>query len=149
MEQKPKKWYKKWWVITLFVILFLGAIGNLAEETSTAITPPKEIAKTYFDNYDNSFAIDYEVMYNSLASSVKPESVEHLKVKVENSKQAFTLSLSSCKFVEVKNEQIQGDKATVDVVYKTNTMGFKSIETKPVNLTKEGDNWKLEKIHLC
>jgi len=45
-EEKAKKaWYKRWWAITLFIIIGISAIGNMLEdvETSTSLNPsPQE-----------------------------------------------------------------------------------------------------------
>lgn len=38
--QRSKKWYKRWWAITLFIIIGLGIIGNLTEEPQTTDLEP-------------------------------------------------------------------------------------------------------------
>src|SRR3989344_5981923 len=112
------------------------------------IWSPTKTVDTYFQHYTAWVFHSYGEMYTLLHSSVKPESVEHLKVDIENYKTALSLGWLSCSYIETKNEKVNGNKATVDLVYKTSSMGFKNIETETVNLEMEVGLWRLKRIHL-
>jgi len=120
-------------------------------ESSSDTVPlsPSETVETYFKKYTAWFFTDYDLMYDLLASSIKPESAEHLEVDIHNYKYALALGMVSCSYVGVKNEQISGNTATVDLISKTGSIEYQELNTNTVNLIKEGGEWKLKTKYLC
>ncbi|TXH06872.1 MAG: hypothetical protein E6Q06_04615 [Candidatus Moraniibacteriota bacterium] len=72
-----KAWYKKWWVITIAVIMVLGAIGSAGEDSkkvtdnqsTTTVTPVEETKKAEPEKVMEPEKITPEVVVTSAALS--------------------------------------------------------------------------------
>ena len=118
--------------------------------TTTTASPsksPSDVVETYFGELMSAWGGDYEEIYDLISEDARPSDYEQWKDDLEIVKSALAQQGVYLTFIEVKNEDINGDTATVTLKYKL-SQGLISVPlTRTIDLVKERDSWKLAKSY--
>ncbi len=129
------------WKIFL-IILFLTSL-LLSCTTINSETPPSEIVKIYANSPDARY-------YYMSSEYRKKTTEEEFRKKVNN---CTPSKWAKYKLIDIINEKIEGNRATVTIVYIITTGSLierinpPKNSTKEIELIKEKDGWKLPALH--
>lgn len=129
------------------ITIFTGCISDITPPSPQA--SPSEVVETFASWYGDEYL---EGCYSLMSTEYRNST--DLKTFKERINQCEKGGFHH-KFVRVKSEKINGDFASVRIVYRRKELCFvhyiedliEGPKTKTVNLVKEEDGWKLTELH--
>jgi len=143
LEKTQKPWYKKWWAITLFVLIIIGALVDDDNSTNQPEKQPEVKSETIIQKPESEEKVqinkeiknlDYQIIYE--LSNIRYDGGKSFYVlieKVDLSNADFKNDIKNIvdEIVKIKGEKISIDfvnnKETLDLIYKShygnNTLG--------------------------
>ena len=119
-----------------------GATTTIQPEES-----PSKVAEIYFEELMgwNLFGTDYQNMYSLLSDTAKDNlDFDKYSNDQELIKNAYIMQGVTFHFLQVQNEDINGETATVELKCKMMASGYPFTYNREIKLVKEDDSWKLD-----
>ena len=136
--------------IVIVAVMSCGCIEKYIVSLPSSDASPSEIVETFASWHGaGNFGACYLLMSEEYRNSTNESTFEE---KMSQCKPAF----SHYEFIEVKSEKIEGNSASVEVIYVEKIGGFLGLpnpfdnpknKTKTINLTKEEKGWRLIDLH--
>ena len=145
--------------IVVVAVMSCGCTEKYIASLPSSDASPSEIVETFASWHGaGNFGACYLLMSKEYTNSTVGSSFEE---KIRQCNQG-TIIKQYCEFVEVRSEKIEGDSASLEVVYvekEDHSSGnpIKNLrnklnnkpknKTKTINLTKEEEGWRLSDLH--
>jgi len=128
-------------VLLLMVLAFSGCTGGTTNTEQLSKMAPSEVVEKYGMAHQRQ---DFDKMYVFMSENFKNRtSVDEFRRGVNNVDAALASKGVSYSFKRVLNEDISGNKATVEFEYGMSTMTVRGLlMTTTVTLVKEETGWK-------
>jgi NTF2-like N-terminal transpeptidase domain len=125
----------------LVVLASSGCTGGTTTTEQLSEMTPSEVVETYGMAHQRQ---DFDKMYVFMSENFKNRtSVDEFRRDVNNVDAALASKGISFSFKRVLNEEISGNKATVEFEYEMSTMTMRGLlRTTTVTLVKEETGWK-------